>query len=170
VLENALLRQQLIVLRRQTKRPKLSWRDRALIILLASKLRFWKQALVIVQPDTVLRDATARHRDLFRRVWRRKSKPKKKPGRPPLADEVFALIEQMARHLPTAEKTAPGARTASAVDIATMPDFHNRYRNNVIFDLIQDAIVALSDAVLFVTTQLLRPSRPGVVSKTVNTL
>ena len=52
VLENALLRQQLIVLRRQVKRPKLSWRDRTLIILLASKLRSWKQALVIVQPDT----------------------------------------------------------------------------------------------------------------------
>jgi putative transposase len=67
VLENALLRQQLIVLRRQIKRPKLSWRNRTLIILLASKLRFWKQALVIVQPDTVLRW----HRDLFRQVWRR---------------------------------------------------------------------------------------------------
>ena len=92
VLENALLRQQLIVLKRQTKRPKLSWRDRTLIILLASKLSFWKQALVIVQPDTVLRW----HRDLFRWVWRRKSKPKKKPGRPPLADEVVALIKQMA--------------------------------------------------------------------------
>ena len=62
VLENALLRQQLIVLRRQIKRPKLSWRDRTLIILLASKLRSWKQAPVIVQPDTVLRW----HRDLFR--------------------------------------------------------------------------------------------------------
>jgi hypothetical protein len=116
VLENALLRQQLIVLRRQIKRPKPSWRDRTLIILLASKLRFWKQALVIVQPDTVLRDATARHRDLFRRVWRRKSKPKKKPGRPPLADQVVALIKQMARHLPMAEKTAPGARNAFGVN------------------------------------------------------
>ena len=92
VLENALLRQQLIVLKRQTKRPKLTWRDRALLVLLASKLRTWKNALVIVQPDTVLRW----HRDIFRWVWRRKSKPKEKPGRPPLADEVVALIKQMA--------------------------------------------------------------------------
>ena len=84
VLENALLRQQLIVLKRQTKRPNLSWRDRALVVLLASKLRSWKQALAIVQLDTVLRW----HRDLFRWVWRHKSKPKKKPGGPPLADKV----------------------------------------------------------------------------------
>ena len=38
VLENALLRQQLIVLRRQVKRPPLTWRDRALFVLIASKL------------------------------------------------------------------------------------------------------------------------------------
>jgi putative transposase len=92
LLENALLRQQLTVLQRQVQRPKLSWRDRALFVLLASKLRSWKQALVIVQPDTLLRW----HRDLFRWVWRRKSKPKKKQGRPPLADKVIALIKRMA--------------------------------------------------------------------------
>ena len=92
VLENALLRQQLSVLQQQIRRPKLSWRDRTLIVLLASKLRTWKQALVIVQPDTVLRW----HRDLFRRIWKRKTKSDKKPGRPPLADKVVALIKQMA--------------------------------------------------------------------------
>lgn len=54
VLENALLRQQLIVLQRQVKRPTLTWRDRALFVLLASKLRSWKETLLIVQPDTLL--------------------------------------------------------------------------------------------------------------------
>ena len=92
VLENMLLRQQLIVLQRQVKRPALSWRDRSLFVLLASKLPTWKQALAIVQPDTVLRW----HRDLFRWMWRRKSRSRR-PGRPPLADEVVALIKQMAR-------------------------------------------------------------------------
>jgi len=67
VLENALLRQQLIVLNRHTKRPALSWRDRALFVLLASMLRTWKQSLLIVRPDTVLRW----HRELFRRIWHR---------------------------------------------------------------------------------------------------
>jgi len=47
MLENALLRQQLIVLQRQEKRPVLTWRDRALFVLLTSKLRTWKQAPLI---------------------------------------------------------------------------------------------------------------------------
>jgi putative transposase len=62
LLENILLRQQLIVLKRQAKRPTLTWRDRTLFVLLASRLRTWKQALVLVQPETVLRW----HRDLLR--------------------------------------------------------------------------------------------------------
>jgi putative transposase len=64
VLENALLRQQLIVLQQQVKRPSLTWRDRALFVLIASRLPRWKTALMIVQPDTLLRW----HRDLFRWV------------------------------------------------------------------------------------------------------
>jgi putative transposase len=92
ILENMLLRQQLIVLKRQVKRPALSWRDRTLFVLLASKLRTWKQAVVIVQPETVLRW----HRDLFRWVWRRKSRPKRRRGKPPLADNTVALIKRMA--------------------------------------------------------------------------
>ena len=106
VLENILLRQQLIVLIRQVRRPALSWRDRSLFVLLASKLPTWKQALVIVQPDTVLRW----HRDLFRWVWRRKTKSRR-PGRPPLADEVVALIKQMAK-----ENRCPGRKTPSILE------------------------------------------------------
>jgi len=93
ILENALLRQQLIVLQRQTKRPKLTWKDRSLIVLLSSKLRTWKKVLTIVQPDTVLRW----HRELFKRFWERKSKPAQKQGRPPLADNLVALIKRMAK-------------------------------------------------------------------------
>ena len=93
VLENALLRQQLIVLQRQVKRPTLTWRDRALFVLLASKLPSWRTALLIVQPDTLLRW----HRDLFRRVWRRKSKRKGKGGRQPLAEDIVTLIKDMAQ-------------------------------------------------------------------------
>jgi putative transposase len=76
VFENVLLRQQLIVLQRQVKRPILTWRDRALFVLIANKLPGWKTALMIVQPDTLLRW----HRDLFRRVWRRRSRRKGKKG------------------------------------------------------------------------------------------
>ena len=54
VAENALLRQQLIILRRQVKRPQLTQPDRTCLVLLARCTRFWKQALHIVQPDTLV--------------------------------------------------------------------------------------------------------------------
>jgi len=92
VLENTLLRQQLILLKRKAKRPALTWRDRTLFVLLASRLRTWKRALVIVQPDTLLRW----HRDLLRRVWRCKSRPRKR-GKPPLTDDLVAVIQKMAK-------------------------------------------------------------------------
>jgi hypothetical protein len=44
VAENALLRQQLIVLRRQVKRPACTKTDRMLLVLLARMVRTWRQA------------------------------------------------------------------------------------------------------------------------------
>src|ERR1700694_2969775 len=70
IAENALLRQQLIILKRQVKRPACTQTDRVLLVLLARLVRTWQQALVIVQPDTLLRW----HRELFRWYWKRKSK------------------------------------------------------------------------------------------------
>ncbi len=70
VAENALLRQQLIVLKRSVKQPKLTRHDRWLMVLLSSRLPHWKQALLIIKPETLLRW----HRELFKWVWRRKSR------------------------------------------------------------------------------------------------
>ena len=66
VAENALLRQQLLILRRSVKRPRCTPADRALLVRLASRVRAWRSALLIVQPDTLLRW----HRQLFRCCWR----------------------------------------------------------------------------------------------------
>jgi len=54
VAENALFRQQLIILRRQVKRPVCTKMDRMLLVLLASMVRTWKQALFIIQEDDAL--------------------------------------------------------------------------------------------------------------------
>jgi putative transposase len=54
IAENALLRQQLIILKRQVKRPTFSRTDRILLVLLARLVRIWQQALLIVQPETRL--------------------------------------------------------------------------------------------------------------------
>ncbi len=62
IAENALLRQQLAILHRQVKRPQLNRRDRFWLLVLASRLAQWRQALVIIQPDTLLRW----HREGFR--------------------------------------------------------------------------------------------------------
>jgi len=90
IAENVMLRQQLIVLKRQVKRPQLTNFDRIRLVLAARCTQYWQQALFIVQPDTVLRW----HRDLFRRYWRRKSKNKRREPR--IAPETIALIRKMA--------------------------------------------------------------------------
>ena len=54
IAENAFLRQQVIVLKRQnTGRPPITQHDRRVLVMLASKLRGWKDALHIVKPDTL---------------------------------------------------------------------------------------------------------------------
>ena len=91
IAENALLRQQLIILRRQVKRPVCTKTDRLLLVLLARMVRTWKQTLLIVQPETLLRW----HRELFRLVWKRKSKTASHT--PKVAPQTIALIRQMAK-------------------------------------------------------------------------
>ena len=66
IAENTLLRHQLILLNRQVKRPKLTFRDHLRLILLARLSKYRQHALFIAQPETLLRW----HRDLFKRYWR----------------------------------------------------------------------------------------------------
>ncbi len=100
ILENALLRQQLVILHRQVKRPHFNRRERFWLLVLASRVAHWKQALVLLQPDTLLRW----HREGFRLFWKHKSKPKTRPPKIPL--ETIELIQRMAKenHLWGAER------------------------------------------------------------------
>src|SRR5687768_6779525 len=50
IAENALLRQQLIVVERHVKQPTFTPFDRGLLVLLASRVPYWKQALLLVKP------------------------------------------------------------------------------------------------------------------------
>ena len=94
LVENAILRQQLIVLKRSVKRPQFTTGDRTRLTLLARLINLWQSDLHIVQPDTILRW----HRDMFRRYWKKKSMPKSREPRIPR--ETIALIKQMARENP----------------------------------------------------------------------
>ena len=89
--ENALLRQQLIVLHRQIKRPRFTRSDRFWLVLLASRVRHWKDTLHLLQPETLLRW----HRQGFRLFWKFKSRPR--GGRPHLAPDTITLIQHMAK-------------------------------------------------------------------------
>jgi transposase InsO family protein len=92
LLENAVLRQQLVIVRRSVKRPRCTPADRALLVLLASRIRAWRPALLIVQPDTLLRW----HRALFRRHWRWRSRAARHARRTKVPAETIALIRAMA--------------------------------------------------------------------------
>ena len=90
VVENAFLRQQVIVLNRQVARPQLTAKDRGLLVLLASQVQEWKNALLIVKPETLL----GWHRQGFKLFWRQKSKGQTR--NPRLSEETITLIKQMA--------------------------------------------------------------------------
>ena len=54
-LELLALRQQLVVLRRTVQRPQIQNRDRWFWIVVSRIWRDWRQALVFVKPDTVIK-------------------------------------------------------------------------------------------------------------------
>jgi hypothetical protein len=90
-LENLALRHQLAVYKRTVTRPRLRRTDRLLWVGLARVWAGWRQALVIVSPNTVLR---WQHRR-FREHWARLS-GRPRVGRPPINAEITALIRTMA--------------------------------------------------------------------------
>ena len=90
-LENLALRHQLAVYKRTGTRPRLRGTDRLFWVALATVWAGWKQSLVIVTPDTVLRWQRRR----FREHWTKLSGP---PigGRPPVNAEIKVLVMRIA--------------------------------------------------------------------------
>ncbi len=93
IAENALLRQQLIVLNRQVPKVEFKPLDRLIFVILASLVKNWKQALLIAKPDTLLHW----HRQGFKLLWKLKSKVKSKERKPKISEETIALIKKLAK-------------------------------------------------------------------------
>jgi hypothetical protein len=90
IAENTLLRQHLIVASRKVKRPAFKPHKRGLIVLLSRIVRGWRDAALLVKPETILRW----HREGFRLVWKLKSR-KRKPAESKISVEQNALIRQV---------------------------------------------------------------------------
>src|SRR5215211_3234074 len=96
VVENLLLRHQLAVLTRPTRRRRVRFRrlDKALWVLVRRLRRDWRRHLVVVTPGTVVRW----HRAGWRLYWR--WRPRSPGGQPRLSPEVRELIARMAHENP----------------------------------------------------------------------
>ena len=94
-IENLALRQQLAIVQRKTKRPKLTKADRAFWVALSRLWPDWQSALILVKPQTVI----GWHRKGFKLYWTWKSRHR--GGRPPIDAEIRTLIRRMARENPT---------------------------------------------------------------------
>lgn len=88
--ENVALRQQLAVLKHRHPRPRLDAVDRLFWVVLSRIWPGWREALHIVQPETVIRW----HRQGFRYYWHWKSRGR---GRPKIDAEIRSLIQRMCR-------------------------------------------------------------------------
>jgi putative transposase len=89
-----LLATEILVLNRTVKRPNLRPRDRLFWVCLSRLWKDWRDALIIVKPDTVIKW----HREGFRLYWRWKSKAP--IGRPTIDKEIRELIRRISRENP----------------------------------------------------------------------
>jgi putative transposase len=91
VLENLALGQQLSTLARRRPRPRFTNADRLLCVLLQCLWPGWKNALVLVQPDTVVRW----HREGFKLYWACISRHGARTGRKRISRDLRELIFRM---------------------------------------------------------------------------
>src|SRR5260370_11488682 len=97
LLENLVLRQQLLALKRRRPRPRASLVDRLFWVVIEQFWSHWKEALVIVTPETVVRW----HRAGFRLYWNWLSRHQSVPGRKRISTELRDLIFRMVSENPT---------------------------------------------------------------------
>src|SRR5437667_11802735 len=100
-LENLALRHQLAVYKKTVNRPKLLSSDRLSWVALSRVWAGWRQALVIVSPNTVLRWQRRR----FREYWARLS-ARPAAGRPRVSRQIPAPVCVTAQAIPL--RGAPG--------------------------------------------------------------
>jgi hypothetical protein len=97
LLENVALRQQLGVLKQRHLRPRFATPDKFFWVMLRRLWPGWKQALILIQPETVVRW----HRAGFRLYWTWISRRRAHVGRKCISRELRELIFRMVAENPT---------------------------------------------------------------------
>ena len=97
ILENLALRQQLLALQRKRPRPRLTLMDKVFWLALRRVWSEWRQPLILVTPQTVIRW----HRTGFRLYWAWLSKHEPRIGRRPVTRDIRELIRRMVAENPT---------------------------------------------------------------------
>ena len=103
LLENLVLRQQLAVLKRKHPRPRLRAFDKISWVLARRFWSGWKQALIVVSPETVV----GWHRTGFKLYWRAISRARRVIGRKRISKEVRNLIFRMVAERDLGRATNP---------------------------------------------------------------
>jgi len=96
LIENLALRQQLAILTTKRPRPRMRAVDRFFWLTLRRLWPRWKEARIVIQPNTVVRW----HRKGFRKFWTWKSR-RRFIGRPSTKAETRRLVRRMAAEDPT---------------------------------------------------------------------
>jgi transposase InsO family protein len=97
LLENLALRQQLAVLKQRYPQPRFAAPDKIFWVILQRLWPGWKRALILVQPETVVRW----HRAGFKLYWTWLSRHRNRAGRRCVSKELRDLIFRMVAENPT---------------------------------------------------------------------
>jgi hypothetical protein len=117
--ENLFLRKQLAFYQEHKVKPRPLTDVARLTLVLWSRLFDWRNALVVVKPDTLI----GWHRKGFTLFWRWKSRP----GRPPLKRDIRELIVRMARENPTWGQMRVAAELYLKLGILVSPGTVRKY-------------------------------------------
>ncbi len=92
--ENAILRHQLAIAVRKSKKKRFAFTrwDRVFLLVVSRFATRWRDTLHVVKPATLIRW----HSDGYRLFWKRRSRKLGRAGRPPIAKSTIELIRQMA--------------------------------------------------------------------------